>query len=87
MLTEKQEELSRCFATASAERYEGFCRARYHVAATGAPIIEDTLAFVDARVVAEYPGGDHVIYLGQWKQWVSLVWWSLRARRKGSTSQ
>jgi flavin reductase (DIM6/NTAB) family NADH-FMN oxidoreductase RutF len=65
MLTDKQEYLSRCFATASAERYEGFCHASYHVAATGAPIIDDTLAFIDARVVAEYPGGDHVIFLGQ----------------------
>ncbi len=65
MLTDKQEELSRCFATASAERYGGFCHARYHVAATGAPVIDDTLAFLDARVVAEYPGGDHVIFLGQ----------------------
>jgi flavin reductase (DIM6/NTAB) family NADH-FMN oxidoreductase RutF len=65
MLTDKQEYLSRCFATSSAERYEGFCHARYHVAATGAPIIDDTLAFIDARVVAEYPGGDHVIFLGQ----------------------
>jgi len=65
MLNDKQEDLSRCFATSSAERYEGFCHARYHVAATGAPIIDDTLAFIDARVVAEYPGGDHVIFLGQ----------------------
>ena len=65
MLTDKQEYLSRCFATASAERYEGFCHACYHVAATGAPIIDDTLAFIDARVVAEYPGGDHAIFLGQ----------------------
>ena len=65
MLTEKQEDLSHCFATSSAERYEGFCYASYHVAATGAPIIDDTLAFLDARVVAEYPGGDHAIFLGQ----------------------
>ncbi len=65
VLTDKQEELSRCFASASAERYEDFCHASYHVAATGAPIIDDTLAFLDARVVAEYPGGDHVIFLGQ----------------------
>ncbi len=65
MLTDKQEYLSHCFATSSAERYEGFCHASYHVAATGAPIIDDTLAFLDARVVAEYPGGDHIIFLGQ----------------------
>jgi flavin reductase (DIM6/NTAB) family NADH-FMN oxidoreductase RutF len=65
MLTDKQEKLSRCFATASVEHYEGFCHASYQVAATGAPIIDDTLAFIDVRVVAEYPGGDHVIFLGQ----------------------
>jgi flavin reductase (DIM6/NTAB) family NADH-FMN oxidoreductase RutF len=64
-LADNQEYLSRCFATPSAERYEGFCHASYHVAATGAPIIDDTLAFLDARVVAEYPGGDHAIFLGQ----------------------
>ena len=29
------------------------------------PILTGALAFVDARVVAEYPGGDHVIFLGQ----------------------
>jgi flavin reductase (DIM6/NTAB) family NADH-FMN oxidoreductase RutF len=65
ILTDKQEYLSRCFATSSRERYQWFCNAGYHVAATGAPIIDDTLAFVDARVVAEYPAGDHVIFLGQ----------------------
>jgi flavin reductase (DIM6/NTAB) family NADH-FMN oxidoreductase RutF len=65
ILTDKQEHLSRCFATASRERFECFCHAGYHVAATGAPIIDDTLAFIDARVVAEYPGGDHVIFIGQ----------------------
>jgi flavin reductase (DIM6/NTAB) family NADH-FMN oxidoreductase RutF len=64
-LTDKQEELSRCFATTSAERYEYFCHAPYHVAATGSPIIDGILAFIDARIVAEYPGGDHAIFLGQ----------------------
>ncbi|HEU5381227.1 MAG TPA: flavin reductase family protein [Ktedonobacteraceae bacterium] len=65
VLTEQQEALSRCFATASADYDERFWNAKYQVAATGAPIIEDTLAFIDARVVTEYPGGDHAIFLGQ----------------------
>ncbi len=65
MLTNQQEQLSRCFATPSQERYERFCHADYHTAVTGAPVLDDVLAFVDARVVAEYPGGDHVIFLGQ----------------------
>jgi flavin reductase (DIM6/NTAB) family NADH-FMN oxidoreductase RutF len=65
ILTDQQEHLSRCFATSSAERYEHFCHASFHVAATGSPIIDGTLAFIDTRVVAEYPGGDHVIFVGQ----------------------
>ncbi len=65
VLSNKQEYLSRCFATPSIERYENFCHADYVTAVTGAPILEGTLAFVDAHVVAEYPGGDHVIFLGQ----------------------
>ena len=65
MLTEQQEDLSRCFATQSEERFTHFCHASYHTIATGAPVLADVLAFVDAHVVAEYPGGDHSIFLGQ----------------------
>ncbi|MBA2679952.1 MAG: flavin reductase family protein [Ktedonobacteraceae bacterium] len=65
ILTDQQEELSRCFAMASEERYTHFCHATYHVAATNSPILDGALAFVDARIVAEYPGGDHVIFIGQ----------------------
>src|SRR6266576_3040868 len=65
ILTDEQEYLSRCFAGSTQERYEHFCHTDFHTAATGAPIIDGTLAFIDARVVAEYPGGDHVIFLGQ----------------------
>ncbi len=65
MLTEKQEDLSQGFATNSAARYDHFCYASYHTAATGAPVLDDVLAFVDARIVAEYPGGDHTIFIGQ----------------------
>ncbi len=65
ILTSQQVELSRCFAAPSEDRFEHFCHATYHTAATGAPILDDVLAFIDTRLVAEYPGGDHVIFLGQ----------------------
>jgi len=65
ILTDEQEHLSRCFATSTDERYDHFCHASFHTAATGSPVIDNTLAFLDARVVAEYPGGDHAIFLGQ----------------------
>src|SRR6266849_1625119 len=65
ILTSEQEHLSRCFATSTIDRYEHFCHASFHTAATGSPIIDGSLAFLDIRVVAEYPGGDHVIFLGE----------------------
>jgi len=65
ILTKDQERLSRCFATSSEERYQDFCHASFHSAATGAPVLDNVLAFIDARVVAEYPAGDHIIFLGQ----------------------
>ena len=65
ILAQEQEALSNCFASSTDERYNYFCHARHHVAATGAPILAGTLGFVDARITAEYPGGDHVIFLGQ----------------------
>jgi flavin reductase (DIM6/NTAB) family NADH-FMN oxidoreductase RutF len=64
ILTSEQEFLSRCFATTSSERYEHFCYAGFHVASTGSPILDEALAFIDNRIVAEYPGGDHVIFVG-----------------------
>jgi len=64
ILTSEQENLSRCFATTSSERYEHFCHASFHVASTGAPILDGALAFIDCRIVAEHPGGDHVIFVG-----------------------
>jgi Conserved protein/domain typically associated with flavoprotein oxygenases, DIM6/NTAB family len=65
MLSDQQEEYSRDFATNSEERSKNFCNAAYHTAVTGAPVLDDVLAFVDTRIVAEYPGGDHIIFLGQ----------------------
>ncbi|HYT34156.1 MAG TPA: flavin reductase family protein [Ktedonobacteraceae bacterium] len=65
ILTDQQEDFSRCFATSSEERYTYFCHASFHEAATSSPILDGALAFIDTRVVAEYPGGDHVIFLGQ----------------------
>lgn len=65
MLTAEQEHLSRCFSTHSEERFDRFCHASYHTAVTGVPILDGSLAFIDARMTAEYPGGDHAIFVGQ----------------------
>jgi flavin reductase (DIM6/NTAB) family NADH-FMN oxidoreductase RutF len=65
ILTQEQEALSNCFATSSDERYNSFCHADYYQAATGSPILTGTMGFIDARITAEYPGGDHAIFLGE----------------------
>ncbi|HEY0753420.1 MAG TPA: flavin reductase family protein [Ktedonobacteraceae bacterium] len=65
ILSHEQEALSNCFSSSADERYNYFCHARHHVATTGAPILEGTMGFIDARIIAEYPGGDHAIFLGQ----------------------
>jgi flavin reductase (DIM6/NTAB) family NADH-FMN oxidoreductase RutF len=64
-LAENQEALSACFAGNSAERYTGFCGAASHVVATGAPVLDSCLGFVDCTIVDAYPGGDHTIFLGR----------------------
>jgi 3-hydroxy-9,10-secoandrosta-1,3,5(10)-triene-9,17-dione monooxygenase reductase component len=37
----------------------------FHVEASGAPVLDDALAWVDCRVHAEYDGGDHTIFIGE----------------------
>jgi flavin reductase (DIM6/NTAB) family NADH-FMN oxidoreductase RutF len=64
-LTEEQEHLSTCFAGNSDERFEDFCHAASHTAATGAPVLDEALGFVDCRVVDVFPGGDHDIFIGR----------------------
>jgi flavin reductase (DIM6/NTAB) family NADH-FMN oxidoreductase RutF len=64
-LSRDQESLSVCFAGHSEERFSSFCGVTSHTIATGAPIFDDSLGFVDCRIVATYPGGDHTIILGQ----------------------
>jgi len=65
VLTHEQAELSSCFASNTGQRFERFCDQTTTIAATGAPILLDTLGYVDCRIVATYPGGDHTIIVGE----------------------
>jgi flavin reductase (DIM6/NTAB) family NADH-FMN oxidoreductase RutF len=64
-LTSDQEELSRCFAGDTDCRHNEFCGVASHVEATGAPVFDEALAFVDCRIDQVYDGGDHDILLGR----------------------
>jgi flavin reductase (DIM6/NTAB) family NADH-FMN oxidoreductase RutF len=63
-LREDQSDLSDRFAgrLGTSDRFEGLTT---HAAATGAPILEDCLAWLDCRVVATQPAGDHTLYIGE----------------------
>ncbi len=71
VLAEDQVHLSELFARRTCTDAERFNRVRYHTEATGAPLLEGTLAQIDCRVVAAYDGGDHTLFLGS-VQWMGL---------------
>ena len=62
ILSADQEEISKRFATPGPKDFSGL---KWKVAVTGAPIIEDSLGFVDCRLADILPGGDHDIFIGE----------------------
>lgn len=65
LLTEAQSDISNCFAGSTEYRYSEFCGVLTHTEVTGAPVFNDCLGWIDCRVEAVYPGGDHSIFLGR----------------------
>ena len=65
ILSSEQEHLSRLFASSIEDKAARLKAMGHRTAATGAPIIEGCLAYLDCRIVAAYPGGDHTIFVGQ----------------------
>ncbi|MGC6454606.1 MAG: flavin reductase family protein [Candidatus Puniceispirillaceae bacterium] len=55
-------DLIRKFAASDAERFED---AGWHWGISGQPVLETALASMECRLWAEYPGGDHVIFVGE----------------------
>ena len=68
ILSAEQEHLSRLFAGPTEEKAGRLEAMGYRTAVTGAPIIEGCLAYLDCRIVAAYPGGDHTIFIGRVEQ-------------------
>jgi 3-hydroxy-9,10-secoandrosta-1,3,5(10)-triene-9,17-dione monooxygenase reductase component len=58
----EQEAVSRLFAKPDTDR---FANLDIRTGFTGAPILSNSLAFLDCRIVGEYEGGDHLIVLGE----------------------
>ena len=63
ILPESGERLARLFATANAEqKFEGIA---FREEATGAPVLDEAIAWVDCELHAQYDGGDHSIFIGR----------------------
>jgi flavin reductase (DIM6/NTAB) family NADH-FMN oxidoreductase RutF len=65
ILSDDQEFLSERFAARAPTVNEEFEGVPDHVEATGAPILEGSLAWYDCRVIATHDGGDHTLFVGQ----------------------
>jgi 3-hydroxy-9,10-secoandrosta-1,3,5(10)-triene-9,17-dione monooxygenase reductase component len=62
ILGEEHEELSQLFAKRGADR---FGSTPWRIGLSGAPVLEEAIAYLDCRFEAEYPGGDHKIIVGR----------------------
>ena len=60
---ERGESLSRRFATWGVD--DKFRGVAYRTEASGAPVLEDALAWLDCRIVNAVPAGDHTIFIGE----------------------
>lgn len=63
VLAADAERLARRFAEWDIpKKFDGIA---HHVEVSGAPVLDDALAWVDCRVHNAYPGGDHTIFIGE----------------------
>ena len=62
ILSKRQETLSRRFAKSGGDKFTGI---GYHIGVTGAPILDDTIAFIECEVRYDFDAGDHSIYVGE----------------------
>ncbi len=65
ILSDEQKEIGERFAFDREARSHPASLARGHIGELGAMILEGTLGFLECRVTAEYPGGDHTIFLAE----------------------
>jgi flavin reductase (DIM6/NTAB) family NADH-FMN oxidoreductase RutF len=63
ILGQEQMELSNRFAWVKDE--DRFAMGEWTTAVTGAPVLNDALAWLDCTIYAHYPAGTHTVYIGE----------------------
>jgi flavin reductase (DIM6/NTAB) family NADH-FMN oxidoreductase RutF len=62
ILRDDQQDISRLFATAKSDRWQGL---EFETWESGAPILKHALAVFDCATHAVHDGGDHLIFIGK----------------------
>jgi flavin reductase (DIM6/NTAB) family NADH-FMN oxidoreductase RutF len=62
ILEERQEHLSRRFATMLNDKFKGVA---WHSGQLGLPVLDSTLAVIECRLHTTLAGGDHTIFVGE----------------------
>jgi flavin reductase (DIM6/NTAB) family NADH-FMN oxidoreductase RutF len=65
ILAAHQQDVSRLFAKRAEPEIGTLRGQRFIIGATGAPVLEDCLAYLDCRVAEVFEGGDHSIFIGE----------------------
>lgn len=65
VLAKDQAEVARRFAGMVPDLPDRFAGETWTTAHTGVPLLDSALGWLDCRVVHEYPGGDHTIFVGE----------------------
>jgi len=65
ILNKDQADISNRFAKKEFDGAHGLDDLPHGFAATGAPIIEGALAYLDCRTITEHHGGEHTIFIGE----------------------
>ncbi|MCL6645934.1 MAG: flavin reductase family protein [Dehalococcoidia bacterium] len=65
ILAADQERVSRLFAQKMDPEVRSLRGERFHLAASGSPVLSEALAYLDCRVTSAYEGGDHTIFVGE----------------------
>jgi len=62
VLSEKQEGLSRRFATKGIRKFDGV---NWHTGKSGLALLGGAIGHIECKIVRSYDGGDHTIYVGE----------------------
>lgn len=65
LLSEKQRELAKIFAGMKPEIQDRFEGQDCFTSETGSPILKAALGWLDCKIVHQYEGGDHTIFVGE----------------------